>query len=172
MMWQSRKITMIWKFIYWPFIWLLIFIPAFLWPLSLHGTWKIVSIIAGILLLFCSLFLSASGGRILARLAHSEKHETFWPDKFTDFGIFSCMRHPMHLGLAIFPVAIALISGFVPAICSSGWGVAGALWFVIYIEEKDALEKFAQIYNDYMQKVPPFSLKPGCLKKALLIWKL
>jgi len=168
----SRKITKIWKFVYWPFIWLSVLIPAIIWPLSLHGIWIIVSVAAGIFVLAVSMLLTSSGGRTLAKLAHNKTKETIWPDRFTDYGIFSCMRHPMHLGLALFPVAIALISGSVLAICSSGWGVAGALWFVLHIEEKDALQKYGQVYSDYLQKVPPFCLKPSCLKKALIIWKM
>jgi len=169
---KSRKITMVWKFIYWPVIWSFVFIPALFLPVSLHGILKIACLFAGVILLAISLLLTSAGGRTLAKVGHRKAHETIWPDKFTEFGIFSCMRHPMHLGLALFPVAVALISGSVPAICSSGWGVAGALWFVLHIEEKDALGKYAQIYSDYMQKVPPFSLRPACLKKALTIWKM
>lgn len=168
---KPTKITMIWKFLYWPVVWMFVLIPAFIWPVFLDGAYLIVARIFGMLLLLLSLFLSASGGRTLAKLAHKEEHETFWPDKFTDAGIFSCMRHPMHLGLALFPVALALVSGSVPAILSAGWGMTGALWFVLHIEEVDALGKFGKIYSDYMQKTPPFSLKPACLKKALAIWK-
>ncbi len=163
---------MVWKFLYWPFIWLLVFIPALLWPLSLNGIWRICALIIGAFLLTISLSLTSAGGRTLAKLGHQKGRETIWPDKFTDVGIFSCMRHPMHLGLAIFPVALALISGSVPAILSSGWGVSGALWFVLHIEEKDALQKYGTVYNAYMQKVPPFSLNPSCLKKTLTIWKI
>ncbi len=170
---KPQKITMLWKFAFWPVLWVLVFAPAFFWPLFLHGVWMVVSLLLGVILLAVSLFLTATGGRTLAKWGHYEgSNETIWPDKFTDSGIFSCMRHPMHLGLALFPVAVALISGSVPAICSSGWGVAGALWFVLHIEEKDALGKYAQIYSDYMQKVPPFSLRRACLKKALTIWKM
>ncbi len=171
-MWKSKKITMIWKFLYWPFIWLIVFLPALLWPFSLNGIWKICALIVGVLLLMISLFLTSAGGRTLAKLGHQKSNETIWPDKFTDFAIFSCMRHPMHLGLAIFPVALALISGSVPAILSSGWGVSGALWFVLHIEEKDALNKYGMVYSAYMQKVPPFSLYPKCLLKAWKFWKI
>jgi protein-S-isoprenylcysteine O-methyltransferase Ste14 len=125
---------------------------------------------AGSILLAISLLLTSAGGRTLAKQGHQKEHETVWPDKFTEFGVLGCMRHPMHLGLALFPVAVALISGSLSAICSSGWGVAGALWFVLYIEEKDALGKYNTVYSDYMQRVPPFSLKADCIKKALQTW--
>jgi len=168
---QPRKITMLWKFFYWPVVWSLVFVPALVWPESLSGIFRIAAVLAGSILLVLSLLLTSAGGRTLARTGHSEEHKTIWPDRFTEFGIFSCMRHPMHLGLALFPLSVALISGSVAAICSSGWGVSGALWFVLYIEEKDALQKFASTYSDYMQRVPPFAFKAECLKKAFLIWQ-
>ena len=77
----------------------------------------------------------------------------------------------MHLGLAIFPISVALISGFVLPIFSSGWGVAAALWFIVQIEEKDTIKKYGENYTDYMQKVPPLSLKIECIKEALKVWK-
>jgi protein-S-isoprenylcysteine O-methyltransferase Ste14 len=140
-------------------------------PLALSGGWLFASRFFGALLLLYSLFLSSSGGRVLARQAHQEAHETFWPDKFTEFGIFGCMRHSMHMGLAIFPVSVALLSGLILPILSSGWGVAAAFWFVLQIEEKDTLSKFGQTYMDYMLRVPPFSLSPKCIKAGLKIWR-
>ena len=165
------KITMLWKFLYWPVVWILIFIPGLIWPVALEGAWLPVSRIFGVILLLYALFLSSSGGRVLAKLAHREEHETFWPDRFTEFGLFSCMRHPMHLGLALFPVALALLLGRVLPIVGSGWGIAAAFWFVLQIEEKDALEKFGDVYVDYMLRVPPFSINPKCLREGVKIWK-
>ena len=161
-----------WKFYFWLIVWGGSFAPCIIFPLMLTGGWLIASRIIGIFLLFFSLFLASSGGRTLARFAHQEAHEAFWPDKFTEFGVFGCMRHSMHLGLGIFPLAVALITGLVFAIAASGWGIAAALWFVLVIEEKEALEKYGGVYIDYMQRVPPFSLKPSCIKKALEVWKV
>jgi len=168
---RKLKITMLWKFFFWFIVWFLVFLPGFIMPITLSGVWLFASRFFGALLLLYSLFLSSSGGRVLARYAHQEAHETFWPDKFTEFGIFGCMRHSMHMGLAIFPVSIALLSGLILPILSSGWGVAAAFWFVLQIEEKDALSKYGQTYTDYMLRVPPFSLSLECIKAGLEIWK-
>jgi protein-S-isoprenylcysteine O-methyltransferase Ste14 len=165
------KITMLWKFLYWPVVWILVFIPGLIWPVALEDIWLTLSRILGVILLLYALFLSSSGGRVLARFAHRDEHETFWPDRFTEFGFFSCMRHPMHMGLALFPVALALLLGRVLPIVGSGWGVAAAFWFVLQIEEKDALEKFGDVYVDYMLRVPPFSIDPKCLREGFKIWK-
>ncbi len=164
------KINMLWKFFFWPVVWILISIPSFIWPLTLNEFWLSFARVIGVVLFVYSMFLASSGGRTLARFAHKESHETFWPDKFTTFGIFGCMRHPMHLGLAFFPISIALLSGYVLAIFSSGWGVTAALWFILQIEEKDTLAKYGEDYTKYMKKVPPISLSIKCIKEALKVW--
>lgn len=119
---KSIKITTIWKFLYWPVVWILIFIPGLIWPVALEGVWLTLSRIVGMILLLFALFYSNSGGRVLARLGHREEHKTFWPDRFMEFGCFACMRHPMHMGLALFPIALALLFGRVLPIVGSGWG--------------------------------------------------
>ena len=168
---KLKDLKRLWKFYFWLIVWGLSFAPAYFYPTKLAGGWLVFARILGGILLIYSLFLSSTGGRTLARFAHQEGHEHFWPDKFTEFGIFGCMRHSMHFGLALFPLALALLSGLVFAISASGWGVAAALWFVLVIEEKDTLEKYGSLYTDYMQRVPPFSLKLSCLKKSLAVWK-
>ena len=168
---KLKDLKRLWKFYFWLIVWGLSFAPAYFYPVKLTGWILLVSRVFGGILLLYSLFLSSTGGRTLARFAHQETHEHFWPDKFTEFGIFGCMRHAMHLGLALFPLALALLSGLGFAISASGWGVTAALWFVLVIEEKETLEKYGSLYTDYMQRVPPFSLKLSCLKKSLAVWK-
>ena len=168
---KLKDLKRLWKFYFWLIVWGLSFAPAYFYPVKLTGWILLVSRVFGGILLLYSLFLSSTGGRTLARFAHQEAHEHFWPDKFTELGVFGCMRHAMHLGLALFPLALALLSGLVFTISASGWGVAAALWFVLVIEEKDTLQKYGATYIDYMQRVPPFSLKLSCLKKSLEVWK-
>ena len=162
----------LWKFYFWIIVWGLSFSPAYFFPDKLQGIWLFLARLLGAFFLLYSLLLTSSGGRTLARFAHEEAHEHYWPDKFTEFGIFGCMRHSMHLGLALFPLSLALLSGFVYAIAAAGWSVAAALWFVLVIEEKETLEKYGTQYTDYMQRVPPFSLHPKCIQAALKIWTL
>ena len=168
---KLKDLKRLWKFYFWLIVWTLSFAPAYFFPAKLEGGLLLLARVIGLILLLYSLFLTSTGGRTLARFAHQEAHEHFWPDKFTEFGIFGCMRHAMHFGLALFPLSIALLSGFVYAISASGWGVSAALWFILVIEEKDTLEKYGQTYTDYMQHVPAFSLKLSCFKKSLEVWK-
>ncbi|MBW1994824.1 MAG: hypothetical protein JRI77_10310 [Deltaproteobacteria bacterium] len=74
--------------------------------------------------------------------------------------------HPMHLGLALLSVAVAMMWGSIPVILASGWGVAAAFWFVLMIEEKETLQRFGDEYSRYMQRTPPFVLSPKCLRKG------
>jgi|GEM_PF-3047151 protein-S-isoprenylcysteine O-methyltransferase Ste14 len=171
---MNEKLTdlkRLWKFYFWIIVWAASFAPSLFYTDSLRGGWLLLSRVLGILLLLYSLFLTSTGGRTLARFAHQEGHEHYWPDKFTEFGIFGCMRHSMHMGLAFFPLSLALLSGRIYAIAAAGWSVAAALWFVLVIEEKETLEKYGTRYTDYMQRVPPFSLKLDCLRAAMKIWK-
>lgn len=168
---KLKNISMIWKFYFWPAVWLLVLLPSLEFPILLENIWLIAGRILGVILLIYSMFLVSSGGRTLAKYGHKAEHETFWPDEFSMVGIFSCMRHPMHLGLAILPLSVALISGNVVAIAASGWGVAAALWFVLHVEEKDTLMKYGKAYSEYMKKIPPFSFKFSCVKKAFSVWR-
>lgn len=157
---------MIWKFLFWPVVWITIFLPGWIWPLSLSGIFRWITLVVGLIIFIMAILLAAIGGKTLKHFAHQDGHQTFWPDKFTAAGIFSCMRHPMHLGLALFPVGIALIWGSIPVILASGWGVVAALWFVLVVEEKETLHHFGDEYSRYMQQTPPFTLSPTCLKKG------
>lgn len=157
---------MLWKFMFWPIVWIVVFLPGWIWQLSLDGFIRLAAFIAGLVLFAAAMMLTAIGGRTLKYFAHQDGHKTFWPDRFTQTGIYGCMRHPMHLGLALLPVAVALMWGSLPVILTSGWGVAAALWFVLVIEEKETLRRFGNEYMHYMQQTPPFSLLPKCIRKG------
>lgn len=157
---------MVWKFLFWPAVWIVILVPGWIWPLYLDGLIRLAVFFLGLIFFAGSLALTAVGGRTLKRFAHQQNRKTFWPDTFTARGIYRCMRHPMHLGLALLPVAVAMMWGSIPVMLASGWGVAAAFWFVLMIEEKETLQRFGDEYSRYMQLTPPFTLSPKCLRKG------
>ena len=161
--------NMIWKFLFWPSVWTITFLPGWIWPLYLDGVIRLAAFFLGLLLFFYMILLTAVAGRTLRYFAHQENRKTFWPDKFTAIGIYGCMRHPMHLGLALLPVAIALMWGSIPVILTAGWSVAATFWFVLTIEEKETLQYFDNEYSSYMQHTPAFTLSPKCLIKGYLL---
>ena len=157
---------MLWKFIFWPVIWLLVFLPGWIWHYSLEGLVETLAFLAGVVLFVYAIALTSIAGKILKRYGHENGHKTFWPDSFTPLGLYKCMRHPMHLGLAILPISVALMWGSLPSILASGWAVAGAFWFVLMIEEPETIDRFEE-YQEYMKKVPAFSLNIGCIDEGL-----
>ena len=162
---------MIWKFLFWPAAWTITFLPGWIWPLYLDGLIRSTAFFLGVILFANAIALTAVGGRTLKYFAHQKNHKTFWPDKFIVVGIYGCMRHPMHLGLALLPVAITLIWGSIPAILTAGWSVAATFWFVLTIEEKEILQHFGNEYSRYMRHTPAFTLSPKCLKKGYVAIK-
>ena len=162
---------MVWKFLFWPIVWIVVFLPGWIWPLYLNDPIRSVIFFIGLMLFVYAMALTSIGGKTLKRFAHQGKHQSFWPEKFTTLGIYGCMRHPMHLGLALLPIAVSLMWGSIPVILTAGWGVAAAIWFVLVIEEKEALQHFGNEYSQYMQHTPPFVLSPKCLLKGYAILK-
>jgi demethylmenaquinone methyltransferase/2-methoxy-6-polyprenyl-1,4-benzoquinol methylase len=156
-----------WKFIYWLISLSIVLIPGFFIDIKLSGFWSFLAFVLGLGLFIYSMLVASIAGRTLKLYAHKENEpKTFWPNRFTDIGIYRCMRHPMHLGLGLLPLSIALMWGNVASIIAGGWGVAMALIFVLLIEEPQTLKRFNN-YCEYMQRVSAFNFNLSCLKSAL-----
>jgi protein-S-isoprenylcysteine O-methyltransferase Ste14 len=161
-----------WKFLYWPIAWMLsLYVPYY----YATGPWKVLEGPVGVLLrttglvvVVYSLFLTSIGGRTLRLLAHTGR-SGFWPDRLVVIGVYNCMRHPQHLGLALFPVGLALLAASPVAIIGSGWSVAAALLFVLIVEEPECISKYGDEYYRYMMRTPPFSLDPRCIVRGIML---
>ncbi len=165
---KSEKQAMKLKALFWFIVYFFIFSTYFIWDKKLSAGIGLVSFIVGVFLLLYSLVLTAIAGRTLKRFAHDKKDE-FIPDRFVDNGIYSCMRHPMHLGIGLLPLSFALISGNLAMILASGWGIGATFWFVLAIEEPETLVKYKDDYIKYLQKTPAFSLNLKCLKNSFSV---
>jgi protein-S-isoprenylcysteine O-methyltransferase Ste14 len=92
-----------------------------------------------------------------------------WSTKLITKNIYSCVRHPHHLGVGLFMTFLALLIGYPITffiVTISQW-----LWvylFVIFIEEKECIEKFGNQYSKYSKNVPMFFGNPMCIIKELL----
>jgi len=158
---------MAWKFYYWVVTLFVVLLPGVFIDIKIEGFLGGLLFIIGFLLLIYSLSLASIAGRTLKLFGHKDlQNKTFWPDKFIEIGIYKCMRHPMHLGLALLPLSIALIWGNVASIIASGWGVAAALFFVLNFEEPQTIRRFSN-YCKYLERVKPFNLSFNCLKEGL-----
>jgi len=99
--------------------------------------------------------------------AHKVKTDNFSsPDKFVDFGIYKCMRHPGQFGNIVLLISITMLSGKLCAFVFSGWLAFLGVLFILFVEEKEAVEKFGNEYGKYIKKVKPFSLNFKCFKNA------
>ncbi len=160
------------------FIWLLFLVGGALVSVLidlLHFTalfqniyFHIVSFILGITLLRFVLTVARNTGRTLAKFGRKGNLPRFETNVLVTQGVYSYMRHPMHLGLIFFPLSVALIIGsptFIFIIAP-----LEMLFMIIMIftyEEKEAIEKFGEDYLEYKKKVPFFCFKPECIGALL-----
>ena len=120
----------------------------------------IVSFLAGIPVLYLVMRVSKNTGRTLAKYGRNGEVKRLDTNILVKQGIYGYMRHPMHLGLFLFPVAAALLTGslsflfiIVPA------EIILMLVMIKIIEEPQAIRKFGEDYLEYMKQVPRFCFK-------------
>jgi protein-S-isoprenylcysteine O-methyltransferase Ste14 len=112
------------------------------------------------------LFRAAStGGRELARRGRSESLPRLRTDRLVTTGIYSKMRHPMLMGLAMLPIAEALVVGSVSYMLF----IAPFISIIVVIlsltyEERECRRKFGEEYDEYASRVPPFCLSGECIR--------
>ena len=128
----------------------------------------IISFILGIIILNIVLRISKNTGRTLAKYGRKGELKRLETNVLVKEGIYKFMRHPMHLGLMLFPLAFALMVGspsFVLIIVPIE--IILMLVLIRVIEEPEAIKKFGDDYLKYKKQVPAFCLKIACLKELL-----
>ncbi len=155
---------------YWLIVWLAVIFSSLLdkyWIFTVPFEWRLALRTLGVIVVGYSVLLSSLAGRTLKRYGHLEPEGGFKaPDRLVTVGIYSCMRHPNHFGLALLPIGLALLLASPTALIFSGWGVAAAMFFLVWFEEPENLSKFGLEYVEYMKRVPPFRLSIKCLVKG------
>lgn len=128
----------------------------------------LISFIAGFLLLRLVVQISRNTGRLLAHYGRRGKLPRMETNRLVTEGVYGCMRHPMHLGLLFFPLALALLIGSPTFILIISPGEMLLMLIMIkFVEEPGALKKFGDAYREYRKRVPMFNLKISCLKQLL-----
>ena len=149
------------RFIYW--ISLLIFAilaDIFMPKIYQNEILKIVLIVLGILGIITAVILNSIAGRTLKLYGHKIKTQKFSaPDRLVNVGIYSCMRHPAQFGNIILLVSVTMLSGKICAFLFGGWLAFLGVLFILFVEEREAIQKFGVEYYEYMKKTPPFSVK-------------
>ena len=127
-----------------------------------------VSLLIGIVVGIVMIKISRNTGRTLAKYGREGNLPRMETNVLVKQGIYSYMRHPMHLGLMLFPLSIALI------ICSPVFifiispAIAILMLIMIkFIEEPEAKTKFESEYIEYKKQTPAFCFKISCLKELL-----
>ena len=152
------------RFIYWIGLLVLAVLADIFMPRIIENEiLKTVLIGGGVLGVVLAVVLNSIAGRTLKLYGHRVKTRKFSPpDKFVNVGIYSCMRHPGQFGNIILLISITMLSSKICAFLAGGWLAFFGVLFILFVEEKEAIEKFGSEYCEYMKNTPPFSFK--CLK--------
>ncbi len=105
-------------------------------------------------------------GRLLKLLG--EQKEWGCTNRLITTDIYTCVRHPHHLGVGIFMTSLGLLIGhwwsfLIITITQWVWVVA----FLFLVEEKELTEKFGEEYKAYRQQVPMLFPKLMCVFRVL-----
>ena len=156
------------RLIIWILLTVISIIAGLLLDLKYAGTasFPVYIRITGAAGMFLAHFLLKRTGKMLRIYGQCELWG--WSTKIIKHNIYRCVRHPHHLGVGLFMTFMGLLAGY-PAtfviITVSQW-----LWiflFVIFIEEKECLEKFKDEYIEYKKNVPMLFGNPLCVVKEL-----
>jgi protein-S-isoprenylcysteine O-methyltransferase Ste14 len=105
-------------------------------------------------------------GRLLKLLG--EQKEWGCTNRLITTDIYTCVRHPHHLGVGIFMTSLGLLIGHVWSfliitITQWVWVIA----FLFLVEEKELRKKFGEQYKAYRQQVPMLFPKLKCAFRVL-----
>ena len=127
-----------------------------------------ISFVFGFAVLLLTLRISRNTGRTLAKFGREGDLPRMDTNRFVNQGMYKYMRHPMHLGLMLFPVSVALLLGSVSFILFIAPAeIILMLMMIRLIEEPEAIRKFGDDYRTYAKYTSPFCFKKRCLKALL-----
>ena len=128
-----------------------IFFPGIHNNLILH----IILFIIGAVLMFIVMKISKNTGRTLAKYGRKGNVKNLDTNILVKDGIYAYMRHPMHLGLMLFPLSFAFLTGIISFIVIiAPLEIILMLIMIFTIEEPEAIRKFGDNYRNYKNKVP------------------
>ncbi|MHB8854353.1 MAG: methyltransferase family protein [Ignavibacteriaceae bacterium] len=126
----------------------------------------VISFVIGFLLLILVMKISRNTGRTLAKYGRKGDIKRMETNVLVKQGVYKYMRHPMHLGLLLFPLSIAFLIGspsFILIIAPIE--IIFMLIMIKFFEEPEAIRKFGNEYLEYKNQVPWFCFKIKCLEE-------
>jgi len=156
------------RFIYWISLTIISIGIGLLFDLSILTTnsFPLFIRIIGLAGIIFTHFLLKRTGKLLRMFGESVLWG--WSTKLIVKNVYKCVRHPHHLGVGMFMTFLGLLIGYPVTfiiITVSQW-----LWvflFVLFIEEKECLEKFGDEYREYSKNVPMFFCNPICIIREM-----
>lgn len=82
---------------------------------------------------------------------------------FVDTGLYALVRHPEFLGHILIILALILLTQFWVSLLT-GFILVMLLYIAMIEEERRNLEKFGDLYEEYMKNVPRINLLSGIIK--------
>ncbi len=163
----DRVRSQAWKLAYW------LALYGFGLAVSARMNWGgllgLPSRVLGFLLIGLAFALSASAGRHLRLYGKSRPGGFGQIDRLVTVGIYSCVRHPNHLGLAVLSVGLALaLDSLSHIIVATTVQVLGVVAFVHLVEEPEVRRKFGREYEEYASRVRGLVPDVPCLFKNLI----
>jgi protein-S-isoprenylcysteine O-methyltransferase Ste14 len=157
------------RLIIWISLTIVSIVIGLLLDLNFVGTkeFPVIVRIAGAIGVFLLHFLLKRTGKLLRLYGKCELWG--WSTRIITHDIYKCVRHPHHLGVGFFMTFLGMLIGYPVTfliIAISQW-----LWvflFVLFIEEKECLEKFGDEYHKYRKEVPMLFGNPVCIVKELI----
>lgn len=127
-----------------------------------------ISFIIGALLFAIVVKISKNTGRALSRYGRTGNLKRMETNILVNRGAYKYMRHPMHLGLLLFPLSFAFIIGSPSFILFIAPGeIMFILLMIKLVEEPKTIKKFGKDYMEYKSQRPWFCIKKDCLKELL-----
>ncbi len=143
-----------------------IFLDLALFPKVINSLlFHIISFVIGIVLFYIVITISKNTGRTLAKYGREGDLPRLETNKLVKNGVYAYMRHPMHLGLILFPFAVAFLVGSLSFILIiSPLEAVLILLLIKLVEEPEARQKFGKEYELYEKNTPAFCFKARCIR--------
>lgn len=127
-----------------------------------------ICFIVGVFIMLLVIRISKNTGRTLAKHGRKGELKKMETNSLVKTGAYKYMRHPMHLGLFLFPLSFAfLVASPSFILILTPIEILLMLIMIKILEEPEAIKKFGDEYMNYMKQKPWFCFKINCLKELL-----
>ena len=113
--------------------------------------------------LYAGWIIFACGVVVLVSSSQTRRRSYRMGEAFTQSGLYAYVRHPEFLGHMLIIVSLVFMAQH-PISVAIGSVLLSLLCIEIVEEEKRNIEKFGEVYKDYMRKVPRINLLAGIIK--------